>query len=53
LVSAFAPSKRVSHPNQGLTAVEKIFNANALDVDDNQILHAGADVRVKVNIVGS
>lgn len=53
LVSAFAPSKRVSHPNQGLTAVEKIFNANALDVDDNKILHAGADVRVKVNIVGS
>ena len=53
MVSAFAPSKRVSHPNQGLTAVEKIFNANALDVDDNQILHAGADVRVKVNIVGS
>ena len=39
--------------NQGLTAVEKIFNANALGIADGKVLHAGSDVRVKVNIVGS
>ena len=49
----FAPSKNISIPNQGLTAVEKIFNANALCVREDSILHAGSDVRVKVNIVGS
>ena len=53
LKSAFAPSKEVSNPGQGLTAVEKIFNANALGVEKGNILHAGSDVRVKVNIVGS
>ena len=53
LKSAFAPSKEVSHDNQGLTAVEKIFNANALGVATDKALHAGSDVRVKVNIVGS
>ena len=51
--SAFAPSKEVSHEDQGLTAVEKIFNANALGVTTDKDLHAGSDVRVKVNIVGS
>ncbi|MDO6587982.1 bifunctional aconitate hydratase 2/2-methylisocitrate dehydratase [Salipiger sp. 1_MG-2023] len=49
----FAPSKEVSIPGQGLTAVEKIFNANALGTTPGRILHAGSDVRVKVNIVGS
>jgi len=49
----FAPSKIVSHKGQGLSAVEKIFNANALGVDPDIKLHAGSDVRVKVNIVGS
>ncbi|MEM9354676.1 MAG: bifunctional aconitate hydratase 2/2-methylisocitrate dehydratase [Pseudomonadota bacterium] len=49
----FAPSKEVSHEGQGLTAVEKIFNANAVGVSPGKILHAGSDVRVKVNIVGS
>ena len=49
----FAPSQEISHKNQGLTAVEKIFNANALGVVDGTVLHAGSDVRVKVNIVGS
>ena len=49
----FAPAKIVSHPGQGLTAVEKIFNANAVGVADGTILHAGSDARVKVNIVGS
>ncbi|MEM1272963.1 MAG: bifunctional aconitate hydratase 2/2-methylisocitrate dehydratase [Pseudomonadota bacterium] len=53
LKSAFAPSKEISHPGQGLTAVEKIFNANALGVTPGAVLHAGSDARVKVNIVGS
>ena len=53
LNSAFAPSKEIFHKNQGLTAVEKIFNANALGIKEGAILHAGSDVRVKVNIVGS
>ena len=51
--SAFAPSKEVSIDDQGLTAVEKIFNANAVGVTTDKPLHAGSDVRVKVNIVGS
>ena len=51
--SVFAPSQEISHKNQGLTAVEKIFNANALGIADGKVLHAGSDVRVKVNIVGS
>ncbi len=49
----YAPSKVVSHNGQGLTAVEKIFNRNAVGINPSQILHAGSDVRVKVNIVGS
>ena len=51
--SVFAPSQEISHKNQGLTAVEKIFNANALGIAGGKVLHAGSDVRVKVNIVGS
>ncbi len=53
LKSAFAPSKEITHPGQGLTAVEKIFNANALGVTPGTVLHAGSDARVIVNIVGS
>jgi aconitate hydratase 2/2-methylisocitrate dehydratase len=49
----FAPSSEVSHEGQGLTAVEKIFNKNAVGVTPGKVLHAGSDVRVKVNIVGS
>ncbi|GAB2208195.1 bifunctional aconitate hydratase 2/2-methylisocitrate dehydratase [Roseibium sp. ROS1] len=49
----FAPNKEVSHEGQGLTAVEKIFNRNAVGVAEGKVLHAGSDVRVKVNIVGS
>ncbi|WP_153771440.1 bifunctional aconitate hydratase 2/2-methylisocitrate dehydratase [Labrenzia sp. CE80] len=49
----FAPSKEISHEGQGLTAVEKIFNKNAVGVTPGKTLHAGSDVRVKVNIVGS
>ena len=49
----FAPSKEISHEGQGLTAVEKIFNANAVGATPGKTLHAGSDVRVKVNIVGS
>ncbi|WP_170351220.1 bifunctional aconitate hydratase 2/2-methylisocitrate dehydratase [Ruegeria atlantica] len=49
----FAPSKEVSHEGQGLTAVEKIFNKNAVGSTPGKTLHAGSDVRVKVNIVGS
>lgn len=51
--SAFAASKEISHEGQGLTAVEKIFNANAVGVTPGVKLHAGSDVRVEVNIVGS
>ena len=51
--NVFAPSKEISHKNQGLTAVEKIFNKNAVGKQKNTILHAGSDVRVKINIVGS
>ena len=51
--TVFAPSKEISNKDQGLTAVEKIFNKNAVGVSSNQALHAGSDVRVKVNIVGS
>ena len=49
----YAPSKEISIKGRGLTAVEKIFNRNALGVASNTPLHAGSDVRVKVNIVGS
>ncbi len=49
----FATSKEISHEGQGLTAVEKIFNKNAVGVAKGKTLHAGSDVRVKVNIVGS
>ncbi|MDA9226315.1 bifunctional aconitate hydratase 2/2-methylisocitrate dehydratase [bacterium] len=49
----FALSKEISHEDQGLTAVEKIFNANARGVTSGTVLHAGSDVRVGVNIVGS
>ncbi|WP_077283732.1 bifunctional aconitate hydratase 2/2-methylisocitrate dehydratase [Cognaticolwellia aestuarii] len=49
----YAPSKEISHAGQGLTAVEKIFNRNAVGVLSETDLHAGSDVRVKVNIVGS
>lgn len=49
----FAPSKEISNEGQGLTAVEKIFNRNAVGTTPGKILHAGSDVRVTVNIVGS
>ncbi|MGC8202679.1 bifunctional aconitate hydratase 2/2-methylisocitrate dehydratase [Aliiroseovarius sp. PTFE2010] len=51
--AVFAPAKEISHDGQGLTAVEKIFNANAVGATPGKTLHAGSDVRVKVNIVGS
>jgi aconitate hydratase 2/2-methylisocitrate dehydratase len=49
----FASSKEISIEGQGLTAVEKIFNKNAVGTTPGKILHAGSDVRVEVNIVGS
>ena len=49
----YAPSKEISNGDQGLTAVEKIFNKNAVGTTPGSILHAGSDVRVEVNIVGS
>ena len=49
----FSPSQEISHEGQGLTAVEKIFNKNAVGTTPGIILHAGSDLRVKVNIVGS
>ena len=53
LLSPFAPARELHHKGQGLTAVEKIFNNNAVGLAGNAVLHAGSDVRVKVNIVGS
>ena len=53
LQSVFAAPKEVSYQGQGLTAVEKIFNKNAVGVMEGAVLHAGSDVRVEVNIVGS
>ncbi|PZQ46375.1 MAG: bifunctional aconitate hydratase 2/2-methylisocitrate dehydratase [Rhodovulum sulfidophilum] len=49
----FAPNKEITVEGQGLTAVEKIFNRNAVGVTPGKVLHAGSDVRVIVNIVGS
>ena len=51
--TVYAPSKEISVEGQGLTAVEKIFNKNAVGTTPGKILHAGSDVRVEVNIVGS
>jgi len=51
--TVFAPAKEITKEGQGLTAVEKIFNKNAVGVTPGKVLHAGSDVRVKVNIVGS
>lgn len=53
IVLVYAPSKEVSVEGQGLTAVEKIFNKNAVGTTPGKVLHAGSDVRVTVNIVGS
>jgi len=50
--AVFAPSEEVSHEGQGLTAVEKIFNRNAVGTS-GATLHAGSYTRVEVNIVGS
>lgn len=49
----YAPSKEISIDGQGLTAVEKIFNKNAVGNTPGKTLHAGSNVRVEVNIVGS
>ena len=51
--TVFAPSKEIYINNQGLTAVEKIFNKNIVGKMSKNNLHAGSDVRVNVNIVGS
>ena len=49
----YAPSKEITHEGQGLTAVEKIFNKNAVGTTPDKTLYAGSNVRVEVNIVGS
>ncbi|XOV67717.1 MAG: bifunctional aconitate hydratase 2/2-methylisocitrate dehydratase [Fluviicola sp.] len=49
----YAPSKEISIEGQGLTAVEKIFNKNAVGTTPGKTLHSGSNVRVEVNIVGS
>lgn len=51
--TVYATSKEVTRQGEGLTAVEKIFNRNAVGVTPGKVLHAGSDVRVRVNIVGS
>ncbi|WNW02260.1 bifunctional aconitate hydratase 2/2-methylisocitrate dehydratase [Tenacibaculum sp. HL-MS23] len=53
VIPVYAPSKEISIEGQGLTAVEKIFNKNAVGTTPGKTLHAGSDVRVEVNIVGS
>ena len=53
VVPVYATSKEISIEGQGLTAVEKIFNKNAVGNTPGKILHAGSDARVEVNIVGS
>ncbi|MCP4437833.1 MAG: bifunctional aconitate hydratase 2/2-methylisocitrate dehydratase [Aureispira sp.] len=50
--AVYAPSKEIVSEGQGLTAVEKIFNKNALGTSGATLL-AGSNVRVKVDIVGS
>ncbi|MDP6908463.1 MAG: bifunctional aconitate hydratase 2/2-methylisocitrate dehydratase, partial [Flavobacteriales bacterium] len=49
----YASSKEISVEGQGLTAVEKIFNKNAVGNTPGKTLYAGSDTRVEVNIVGS
>ena len=49
----YAVAKEISIEGQGLTAVEKIFNKNAVGTTPGKTLHSGSDVRVEVNIVGS
>ena len=49
----YAANKEITAEGVGLTAVEKIFNRNAVGITPGKVLHAGSDVRVKVNIVGS
>jgi aconitate hydratase 2 / 2-methylisocitrate dehydratase len=51
--AVYAASREISHEGQGLTAVEKIFNKNAVGATPGKALYAGSDVRVQVNIVGS
>ena len=51
--TVYAPSKEITKEGVGLTAVEKIFNKNAVGLAPGKVLHAGSDVRVEVNIVGS
>ena len=53
VLPVYAQSKEISINGQGLTAVEKIFNKNAVGTTPGKVLHAGSDVRVEVNIVGS
>ncbi len=50
--AVFAASKEVINEGQGLTAVEKIFNKNAVGTS-GRVLYAGSYVRAEVNIVGS
>ena len=52
-VNVFASPREIHSEGQGLTAVEKIFNKNAVGLTSDKKLLAGSDVRVKVNIVGS
>ncbi|MDG2474702.1 MAG: bifunctional aconitate hydratase 2/2-methylisocitrate dehydratase [Paracoccaceae bacterium] len=49
----FAKAKEISRKHNELTAVEKIFNKNAVGKTESKALGAGSDVRVRVNIVGS
>ena len=49
----YASPKKVTYNDIGLTAVEKIFNKNIIGGNLKDVLYAGSDVRVNVNIVGS
>ena len=48
----FSLLSKISNKKKGLTAVEKIFNKNALGTS-GKILYAGSYSRVRTNIVGS
>ncbi len=52
ILPVFAPSKEITIENQGLTAVEKIFNKKAVGTS-GATLYAGSYVRAEVNVVGS
>jgi aconitate hydratase 2/2-methylisocitrate dehydratase len=52
IVPVFAPSKKFLLKDKDLLQLKNI-NKNAVGTTPGKVLHAGSDVRVEVNIVGS